>query len=29
MRLTDEQRTELDYRVAKYEQNRSGVIPWE
>jgi putative addiction module component (TIGR02574 family) len=27
--LTDEQRTELDYRVAKYEQNPSDVISWE
>jgi putative addiction module component (TIGR02574 family) len=27
--LTDEQRTELDYRVARYEQNPSDVIPWE
>jgi putative addiction module component (TIGR02574 family) len=27
--LTDAQRTELDYRVAKYEQNPSDVIPWE
>ncbi len=27
--LTDEQRAELDYRVAKYEQNPSDVIPWE
>ena len=27
--LTDEQRTELDYRVAKYEQNPSDVILWE
>jgi putative addiction module component (TIGR02574 family) len=26
---TDEQRAELDYRVAKYEQNPSDVIPWE
>ena len=27
--LTDEQRAELDYRVAKYEQNPSDVISWE
>jgi len=27
--LTDEQRAELDYRVAKYEENTSDVIPWE
>jgi len=27
--LTDEQRAELDYRVAKYEQNPADVIPWE
>lgn len=27
--LTDEQRAELDYRVAKYEENPSDVIPWE
>jgi len=27
--LTDEQRTELDYRVATYEQNPSDVISWE
>ena len=27
--LTDEQRAELDYRVARYEQNPSDVIPWE
>ena len=27
--LTDEQRAELNYRVAKYEQNPSDVIPWE
>ena len=27
--LTDEQRAELDYRVAKYEKNPSDVIPWE
>ena len=27
--LTEEQRAELDYRVAKYEQNSSDVVPWE
>ena len=27
--LTDEQRAELDYRVAKYERNPSDVIAWE
>jgi putative addiction module component (TIGR02574 family) len=27
--LTDEQRVELDYRAAKYEQNPSDVIAWE
>jgi putative addiction module component (TIGR02574 family) len=27
--LTDEQQAELDYRVAKYQQNPSDVIPWE
>ena len=27
--LTDEQRAELDYRVARHEQNPSDVIPWE
>ncbi len=27
--LTNEQRAELDYRVAKHEQNPSDVIPWE
>jgi putative addiction module component (TIGR02574 family) len=27
--LTDEQRAELDYRVAQYEQNPSDVISWE
>jgi putative addiction module component (TIGR02574 family) len=27
--LTDDQRAELDYRVAKYERNPSDVIPWE
>jgi putative addiction module component (TIGR02574 family) len=27
--LTDEQRAELDYRVAKHEENPSDVIPWE
>lgn len=27
--LTDEQRAELDYRVARYKQNPTDVIPWE
>jgi len=27
--LTGEQRAELDYRVAKYEQNASDVLSWE
>ncbi len=27
--LTDEQRAELDLRVARYAQNSSDVIPWE
>jgi putative addiction module component (TIGR02574 family) len=27
--LTQEQRAELDYRVAHYRQNPSDVIPWE
>lgn len=27
--LTDAQRAELDYRVARYEQNPSDAIPWE
>lgn len=27
--LTDEQRAELDYRIARYEKNPSDVIPWE
>ena len=27
--LTDEQRAELDYRIARHEQNLSDVIPWE
>jgi len=27
--LTEEQRAELDYRVARYRQNPSDVIPWE
>jgi putative addiction module component (TIGR02574 family) len=27
--LTAEQRAELDYRVARYRQNPSEVIPWE
>jgi putative addiction module component (TIGR02574 family) len=27
--LTDEQRAEMDYRVARYQSNPSDVIPWE
>jgi putative addiction module component (TIGR02574 family) len=27
--LTDAQRTELDYRIARHEQNPSDVVPWE
>jgi putative addiction module component (TIGR02574 family) len=27
--LTDTQRAELDYRVARHEQNPSDVISWE
>jgi putative addiction module component (TIGR02574 family) len=27
--LTDVQRAELDYRIARHEQNPSDVIPWE
>jgi putative addiction module component (TIGR02574 family) len=27
--LTDEQREELDHRIARHEQNPSTVIPWE
>ncbi len=27
--LTEAQRTELDYRTAKYERNPADVIPWE
>jgi putative addiction module component (TIGR02574 family) len=27
--LTDEQRAELDHRIARHEQNPSNVIPWE
>jgi putative addiction module component (TIGR02574 family) len=27
--LTDAQRAELDYRMARYEQNPGVVIPWE
>ena len=26
---TDAQRAELDYRIARHEQNPSGVIPWQ
>ena len=28
-RLTDEQRAEIDHRVAKYGRNPSDVISWE
>lgn len=27
--LTEAQRTELDYRIVRHEQNPSDVIPWE
>ncbi len=27
--LTDAQRAELDYRIERYQQNPSAVIPWE
>ena len=27
--LTDVQRAELDYRIARHEQNPSDVIPWQ
>jgi putative addiction module component (TIGR02574 family) len=27
--LTDAQRAELDYRIARHEQNPSDIIPWE
>lgn len=27
--LTEAQRAELDYRIARHEQNSSDVIPWE
>jgi putative addiction module component (TIGR02574 family) len=27
--LTDAQATELDYRIARHEQDPSDVIPWE
>lgn len=27
--LTDEQRAELDHRIARHEQNPSDVVPWE
>jgi putative addiction module component (TIGR02574 family) len=27
--LTDAQRDELDYRIARHEQNPSAVIPWQ
>jgi putative addiction module component (TIGR02574 family) len=27
--LTDAQRAELDYRIARHEQNPADVIPWQ
>ena len=27
--LTEPQRAELDYRIARHEQNPSDVVPWE
>jgi putative addiction module component (TIGR02574 family) len=27
--LTDAQRAELDYRIARHDQNPSNIIPWE
>jgi putative addiction module component (TIGR02574 family) len=27
--LTDAQRAELDYRIARHEQDPSDIIPWE
>jgi putative addiction module component (TIGR02574 family) len=27
--LTDAQQAELDYRIARHEQNFSDVLPWE
>ena len=27
--LTEEQRAELDHRIARHEQNPADVIPWE
>jgi putative addiction module component (TIGR02574 family) len=27
--LTDEQRAELDHRIARHEHNPSDVIPWQ
>ena len=27
--LTEEQRAELDHRIARHEQNPSDVIPWQ
>jgi putative addiction module component (TIGR02574 family) len=27
--LTEDQRRELDYRIARHEQNPSDVTPWE
>ena len=27
--LTDAQRSEMDHRIARHEQNPSDVVPWE
>ncbi len=27
--LTDAQKAELDYRIARHEQNPSDIIPWD
>ena len=27
--LTDSQRAELDFRIARHEQNQTDVIPWQ
>jgi putative addiction module component (TIGR02574 family) len=27
--LTDAQRAELDYRIARHEQNPADVVPWQ
>jgi len=29
MSLAEAQRAELDYRIARHEQNPSDVVPWE